>query len=274
MIAPEPAQLQLLSRTERAGLWLADLCARRLRFAALALSFPMGAFVWLGVGRRLRLQGLENVRTLPRDGSLLLVANHRSFFDFFTIAVVLRFKAGFRHHMYFPVRSEFFYDHPLGLLVNLVVTGMSMFPPVFRSGPKQAWNVWGLARCAEELAKPGTAVGLHPEGTRSHDPDPFRLQEARSGSGRIALAVPQARVVPVFVVGLGNRVLVEIGKNLAGPERHPVWVVFGPEVDLADLRGRGGRDAAREAAERCRSAIQRLADVVKKEAAVAGSRVD
>ncbi len=268
MIRPAPQQL-LLSRTERAGLWLAELCARRLPFLALALSFPMGALIWLGIGRRLRLQGLEHVKSLPRDGSLLLVANHRSFFDFFAIAVVLRFEAALWHHLYFPVRSEFFYDHPLGLLVNLVVAGMSMFPPIFRTGPKRALNAWSLARCAEELAKPGTALGIHPEGTRSQDPDPLRLQPARSGSGRIALAVAHARVVPVFVVGLGNSILVEIGRNLAAPQRHPVWMMVGPEVDLADLRERGDRGAAREAAERCRSAIQRLADAVKREAALA-----
>jgi 1-acyl-sn-glycerol-3-phosphate acyltransferase len=263
VIASATEPLRLLSRTERAGLWLAELCARRFPFLAVAFSFfPMGALVWLGIGRRLRLSGLENVRSLPRDSSLLLVANHRSFFDFFTVVVTLRFKAGFRHHIYFPVRSEFFYDHLVGILVNLVAAGMSMFPPIFRFGPKRALNVWSLTRCAELLAKPGTAVGFHPEGTRNKGPDPFRLQPAHAGLGRVAIAAPQARVIPVFVAGLGNRIPTEIRHNLTAPRRYPVWMAFGPEVDLADLRERGNRATAQEAADRCRGAIQLLADAV------------
>jgi 1-acyl-sn-glycerol-3-phosphate acyltransferase len=268
---PEDAKRSLLlSRTERAAIRLADFCARRLPGLHVAASFfPMGAVVWMGIGRRLRLQGIEHVRALPAASSVLLVANHRSFFDFFVVVVVLRLRAGFRHRMFFPVRSEFFYDRPLGVLVNLVAAGMSMFPPVFRHGPKRALNRWSLARCAEELARPGTAVGVHPEGTRNKGPDPFLLMPARPGAGRIALAVPDARVLPVFVLGLGNRVLDEIARNLVAPGRHPVRLSFGPEVDLEDLRLAGNATAARSASERCRAAIQALADRARAETAEA-----
>lgn len=76
----------------------------------------------------------------------------------------------------------------------------------------------------------------------------------------------------MFVLGLGNRVFTEILRNLAAPDRYPVRMVFGPEVDLTDLRktrrgaeGSAGA-AAREAADRCRAALQLLADAVRAEA--------
>lgn len=262
---PAGRDFRLLSSTERAAIRIGDFCARRLPWLfALLRMFPMGPLIWAAVGRRLRLQGLEHVRQLHRDGSVLLVANHRSFFDFFVVVVTLRFRAGFRHRMLFPVRSEFFYDHPLGVLVNLLVAGMSMFPPIFRKGKKRAWNAWSIERCAEELARPGTAMGLHPEGTRGRGPDPFVLLPARSGPGRVALAVPHARVVPVFVLGLSNSALREVARNLLGPARHPVVMAFGVPLDLSDLRQLGGgREAARLASERCLSAIQALGERVR-----------
>src|SRR4029077_7539174 len=106
----------------------------------------------------------------------------------------------------FPVRAEFFYDHPLGLLLNVALTGMAMFPPVFRHGRRRALNAWSRARCARELARPRTAVGVHPEGRRNKDGGPFEMLPAMPGAGRIALAAPGAPVVPVFIHGLGNSV--------------------------------------------------------------------
>jgi 1-acyl-sn-glycerol-3-phosphate acyltransferase len=270
---PKAEHWLLLSRTERAGLLLAEVCARRLPWLSVAVSFfPMGALIWLGIGRRLRLRGIEHARALRGGGSWLLVANHRSFFDFFTVVAALRFRAAYRGRLSFPVRSEFFYDRPLGVLVNLLAAGMSMYPPVFRSGRKRALNPWSLARCAEELARPSTAVGLHPEGTRGKGADPFELLAARSGPGRVALAAPHARVVPVFVLGLGDSILAEIGKNLFGPARHPVWMSFGREIELADLREARAPHAARRIAERCRAAIMALGECVRAEHARAVPR--
>jgi hypothetical protein len=82
---------------------------------------------------------------------------------------------------------------------------------------------------------------------------------AMAGPGRIALGAPTARVVPVFIHGLGNDVGAELRANLFDPRAHPLTVAVGPEVDLGDLRGRGDRAAARLASNRMRDAILALA---------------
>lgn len=266
---PEP--IGLLTRTERVGWWLGDLFARRLGVVAWVSSYaPMGLLLWLGLGRRVRLHGGEALRGVPRDASLVFVVNHRSFFDLFGLVFVLR-RAGVRQRLLFPVRSEFFYDHPLGPLLNLIVAGMSMFPPIFRHGRKRALNERSLERCVAELRRPGTALGLHPEGTRGCGPDPFSLLPPRAGVGRIVLGTPGVRVVPVFVLGLGNSVLAEVWQNWRSADAHPVHVSFGPDVALDDLRG-GPPSAARgaAAAARCLEAIGAAARPVRAAVEAAG----
>lgn len=264
----DASPFRVLSHTERAALRCAGFCARRLPWLSMLVSwFPMGALVWAGIGRRVRVRGLDHLKALPANSPILLVANHRSFFDFFVVLVTLRIRAGFRHRVYFPVRAEFFYSHPVGVFVNLIGAGMSMYPPVFRTGPKRALNRWSLDACAGILSHPGTAVGVHPEGTRGRGTDPFTLLPARPGAGRIALAAPAARVLPVFVLGLSDRIPTEIIRNLSVPRRHPLWVAFGPEIDLSDLREKPGAAGAREASERCRSAIQAVGETIRQEMA-------
>jgi len=253
--------MRLLSPTERLALRLADLFARRLRLLPLLSSLLfMGPFIWLLAARRLRVSGSEELQRLPADCSVVLVANHRSYFDFFLVVPVVRLRGHRWFRFYFPVRADFFYDHPVGVLVNMVGAAMSMFPPIFRRGEKRRLNRWSLLRCAELLARPGTGLGLHPEGTRSRGADPFALLPARPGVGRVVLAAAGVPVIPVFVHGLGNSVALEFARCLFSPRRHPLYVAFGPEVGLADLRERGSTPATeREAAERCLSAIAALA---------------
>jgi 1-acyl-sn-glycerol-3-phosphate acyltransferase len=259
-------RLRLLSRTERFSVSLAQFCRRWIPWLALAVSyFPMGALVWAGIGRRVRLTGLEYLTELPRDHSVLLVANHRSFFDFFVVLVTLRIRGHVLRPAFFPVRGRFFYSHLAGVLINLVGSGMSMFPPMFRTGRKRAVNAWSFACCAEILARPRMILGVHPESTRGRGPDPFELLPAQAGAGRIALSAPHAHILPVFVVGLGNRIPAEIALNLSAPRDHPVLVAIGPEVDLTDLRGSSDVDAAQRASDRMRSAIQAVGEGVREE---------
>ncbi|MFI5169126.1 MAG: lysophospholipid acyltransferase family protein [Vicinamibacterales bacterium] len=252
-----------LTLTERVGWWLGDLFARRLHRVGWLWSYgPMGIVLWLGLGRRVVVHGGEVLRGLARDASLVFVVNHRSFFDMFCLVHVLR-RAGVRHELLFPVRSEFFYDHPLGPPLNLLVSGMSMFPPIFRSGRKRALNERSLERCVAELRRPGAALGFHPEGTRGRGSDAFALLPARPGIGRIVLAAPHARVLPVFVLGLGDVFFAELWRNWCSPARYPVHVCFGLDVYLDDLRTRPRAAASAQAAERCRQAIAAAAQPLR-----------
>lgn len=262
-VRPEPRQLAVLTPLERAGFRLADFMARRLPWVAeLWNATAMRVLTDLAASRRLRVAGLRHLERWGPQDRLVLVANHRSFFDFFQVMnVVIRHSPLWRR-VFFPVRGNFFYDHPLGPVVNLAMSGMRMFPPIIRRRQAHAFNEYALDRCVAELARPGTVLGIHPEGTRNKGPDPYKLLRATRGVGRIALQAQGVQVVPVFVLGAGNNIAEEFIRNFRHPERHPLYVVFGPPVNLDDLRGRGDDPAAwKEAARRCMDAIEALGQI-------------
>jgi 1-acyl-sn-glycerol-3-phosphate acyltransferase len=137
--------------------------------------------------------------------------------------------------MYFPVRSEFFYDHPLGPLVNGVMSFLSMYPPVFRAPEKRGVTRAGLDFLARELARPGTVVGMHPEGTRGKGDDPYELLKPEPGFGRVVLESMPV-VIPIFINGMGNDFVHECKSTLDGTG-YPIFMVFGEPVDLAEFAG-------------------------------------
>ncbi len=190
------------------------------------------------IGRTIVAEGLQHVRALSPDRPVLLVSNHRSFFDFFTLSTVLYKRAGFGRRIYFPVRANFFYDNPLGLLINGFIGGFSMYPPIFRDRKKLALNRASIDETARLLREPGTLVGIHPEGTRGKGPDPYELLPAQPGVGR-ALVRSDPVVLPVFLLGLGNSLWKTFWNNWT--ERRPIFVVFGEPIDVSDLRAEGDR---------------------------------
>jgi len=138
-----------------------------------------------------------------------------------------------------------------------------MFPPIQRDPRKRAFNAYALHRCAAELERNRVVLGVHPEGTRSTDPDPLHLRGGKLGIGEIVLAAPSAQVVPVFVAGLSNGVGTELRRNWSAPERHPIHIGFGAPIDLADLtEGRSERRAQREAVRRCMAAIRDVGQAI------------
>src|SRR6185436_8256617 len=95
----------------------------------------------------LTMHGRERVPPLDPTKSYICVSNHRSFFDLYVVTGWL-VKLGMPHRLVFPVRSEFFYDQPLGLFVNGVMSFFAMYPPIFRERSRAALNLAGL----DELA--------------------------------------------------------------------------------------------------------------------------
>lgn len=181
---------------------------------------------------RLVVSGTEHLLQLPADRGVLLAPNHRSFFDLFVAARVAHAHVGSCRRLYFPVRSRFWYDSVFGLLLNVVGTGCTMYPPVFRPPEKRGVTRAGLDFLASELRRPGTLAGMHPEGTRSRHADPNVLLPPEGGFGRVVL-LARPSVVPVFVEGLGNSFFDEARRALRG-RRSPIRVVFGPALDLDD----------------------------------------
>ena len=139
--------------------------------------------VGLLVRRRLEVHGLERLANVPEGAPILLVANHRTFFDLFILGWILITHPRLSRRVSFPVRSNFFYETPLGLLMGILFTGGSMFPPFFRSAEKKAMNRVSLQILLEKLRTPGQLVGFHPEGTRNKTDDPYALLPAQPGAG-------------------------------------------------------------------------------------------
>jgi 1-acyl-sn-glycerol-3-phosphate acyltransferase len=276
-VRPTPEQLESLSRFERATFKIADALShpKLSPISAGWNSVVMGALIYSCGSRRFDIHGLDVMKQYGKKDSILLVANHRSFFDFFTITALLYWRTNVTKRIFFPVRATFFYDHPLGPAVNWAMSGMRMFPPVMRDKEKRAFNNYSVQRCIEELNRDdvGTVLGLHPEGTRNKGDDPYQLLPAQPGVGRVALGATRAHVIPVFALGMGQSIAGELKMNLGAPKDHPVDVWFGEPIDFSDLRPRANMiTAQKRAADRCLDAIKALAEKQRRYAAVRDGR--
>ncbi len=208
------------------------------------------------------VHGLERVPSLDGGGSLIVVSNHRSFFDLYVITADL-VRRGLEQRIVFAVRSGFFYDRLLGLVVNFLMSFLAMYPPIFRERKKAAVTLLGLDELAWLLARGGVFAGLHPEGTRSRGDDPYSLLPAQPGVGRI-IRQAGAPVVPVFVNGLGNDLWAQVRGNFDGTGER-IHVVFGAPIDFADLLAeRPSPRLDRAISQRCMEAIARLGDEERK----------
>src|SRR6185295_8471499 len=136
-------------------------------------------------------------------------------------------------------------------------SAMRMFPPVMRDTSKRSFNMYSVERCVEELKIPGTILGVHPEGTRNKEEDPYDLLPGQPGVGKIALGDHDATVIPLFVLGMGNALHQEFVWNMFTPKQHRIDVHVGPPLDFSDLRPQAGRArTAKYAADRCMNAIK------------------
>jgi 1-acyl-sn-glycerol-3-phosphate acyltransferase len=193
-------------------------------------------WIHLSTYNLMQVYGLEHVEAVSRERPILLVANHRSFFDMYTVSTVLFRNTTWRKQLFFPVRGRFFYQQPLGMFVNLVMGWWSMYPPFFASGEKPLVEKRGFDkysfRLLTDLASrgPGNVIGFHPEGTRNRSRDPYSFLPAQPGVGKLIKdAAPQ--VIPVFIAGLGNDLPKQVLGNWRGGEK--IRIYFGKQLELS-----------------------------------------
>src|ERR1043165_2458242 len=225
-----------LTRVERLALRFAELSNEDPRGKWLQVQFLRGvSYVWVraALARRMLVEGIEDLMAMRPETGVMLVSNHRSFFDQY--AMLLGCYMGpvpWAKRLYFPVRSNFFYDQPLGLLVNAAVAGGAMYPPIYRQTERSALNDESLDRMVDLVRRPGNVLGMHPEGTRGKGPDPYKFLPAQPGVGKLAL-VAKPVVIPAFIHGLGNSALDDIRANFARDARssHAIILVFGAPID-------------------------------------------
>jgi 1-acyl-sn-glycerol-3-phosphate acyltransferase len=176
--------------------------------------------------------GMERLPRFDKKKSFIIVSNHRSFFDLYVITGHL-VRLGLKHRIVFPVRASFFYDSPLGLFVNGVMSFFAMYPPIFRDKKKAVLNPASLEELAWLLRRGGMLAGLHPEGTRNLGDDPYTFLPAQRGVGKIIHSA-KTTVIPVFINGLINDLPRQIGSNFDGTGR-TIVVVFGAPIDFGEL---------------------------------------
>ncbi len=255
-----------LTRVERLALRFAEISNEDPRGKWLQNRFLRGvSYVWVRafLANRMFAEGLEDLMVMRPETGVMLVSNHRSFFDQY--AMLLACYMGPVHwakRLFFPVRSNFFYDQPLGIFVNAAVAGGAMYPPIFRQAERRALNDDALDKMVELLRAPGNVLGMHPEGTRGKGPDPYQFLPAQPGVGKVAL-LGKPVVIPTFIRGLGNNILEDIRSNFGKEARreHAVITVFGAPVDYRDLCAEKPRPALyKKCADRFMAAVRPLAD--------------
>ena len=220
----------------------------------------MNILIWFGLSRRLTLHGLENLKEYNTDSRVILISNHRTFFDFFVISWITFNKTSLPKRIFFPVRSTFFYTSWIGIPFCFFMGGYSMFPPIMRESSKRSFNHYALQRMVDELRTQGTLLGFHPEGTRNKSNDPHSLLPPKKGVGKVYQNYPEATVLPVYIRGITNNLAREFWCNWFSAKKHPIDVYFGTPPECPDLlKQENTPENHQMIAEHCMLSIQKLA---------------
>lgn len=245
-LMPTAEEFGVLQPLERTGFKLvrAMNVATWKRFWTFCQRHIGSLWILIATYNLMNVFGIENIEKSDPKRPLILVANHRSFFDMYTVSSVMFRRTRRPIKLYFPVRAKFFYDNPVGWFVNLVMGWWSMYPPFFREegeGEKRKFDKFSmreLVRLASE--GDGHIIGFHPEGKRNLNEDPYSFLPAQPGIGKVILNADPL-VIPVFIAGLGNDLPKQILGNWTGGEKVRIW--FGEPTDLSDFQGK--RDSLR-----------------------------
>jgi 1-acyl-sn-glycerol-3-phosphate acyltransferase len=220
---------------------------------------------WINLGskRMVVVRGLERIRHLKFSDGILLVSNHRSFFDLYMLIVAMHNYTELSQPLLCPVRGDFFYQRPAGIAVNLLVAGGRMFPPFFREPEKAEFNKWGLRFVVEELKRGQIIVGFHPEGTRNKGPDPYTPLPAQPGVGKLVMETWPI-IVPAFIQGMSSDILADIKSNYTGDRK--AIAVFGEPIDLTPFKKMSNRLASHKRI--ADALVERIFDLSKEERAL------
>ena len=235
-LLPTKEELSVLSTTES----LAVRLVRRMNTGAWKKFWTFcqrhigSLWIYLATYNLMNVFGIENVSSSDSDRPLVLVSNHRSFFDMYTISSVIFRRTPRPVTLFFPVRAKFFYDNVIGWFVNLVMGWWAMYPPFFRE-QKEARKRQFDKFSVRELIRicsvgHGHVIGFHPEGKRSLSEDQYSFLPAQPGIGKV-LYEARPQLIPVFVTGLINDLPKQILGNWTGGEKVRIW--FGEPIDLS-----------------------------------------
>lgn len=238
ILLPENEEISVLNTTEKFGFWLTHRMNLGVwkRFWTFCQRHIGSLWIKIATYNLMITFGIDNVENSDAERPLLLIANHRSFFDMYVVSSVIFRQTTRPVKLFFPVRGKFFYSNPVGWFVNLVMGWWSMYPPFFRESKeakKREFDKYSLRRliqiCAEGEAH---MIGFHPEGKRNLNENPYDFLPAQPGVGKIIME-SKPQVIPVFIAGLGNDLPKQITGNWTGGEKVRIW--FGEEIDLSEF---------------------------------------
>ena len=234
-VTPTSEELSVLSVMERFCFRLVHRMnqGRWKRFWTLCQRTTGRTWIDFCTYNLMHVYGVENIEATDHDCPIVLVANHRSFFDMYVVSAMLFKHTKWYKELYFPVRAKFFYQSPLGLFVNFVMGWWSMYPPIFMATDhhKRLFDKFSTRRLID-LCRNGRGhqIGFHPEGTRNLNDDPYSLLPAQPGIGKL-IKEAEPQVIPVFIAGLGNKLPRQVLGNWTGGP--PIRIHFGPKIDLS-----------------------------------------
>jgi len=219
-------------------------------------------WIYLATYNLMNVFGIENFQDSDHSRPVVLVANHRSFFDMYTVLSVIFRQTTRPVKLFFPVRAKFFYDSPVGWFVNFVMGWFSMYPPFFREAGearKREFDKYSLERLIQLCSEPSpNVIGFHPEGKRNLTGGPYEFLPAQPGIGKILYA-SKPQVIPVFIAGLGNDLPKQIMGNWRGGDKVRIW--FGEQIDLDEFYAKADRlRTHKELADHLMASIASLAE--------------
>jgi 1-acyl-sn-glycerol-3-phosphate acyltransferase len=201
-------------------------------------------FRWLlaPLARLLYRPIVHGVELVPREGPVILAANHRAAVDTAVIALT----AG--RPVSFLGKAEYFTGRGVkGRALARLLTALG-YVPVDRANAKAGLSALDAAIGVLER---GGAFAIYPEGTRSLD---GRLHRGHTGVATLALSTG-APVVPVAL--LGTERVQPVGARF--PRVHRVVVRYGQPLDFTRYRGLENSSVIRRAAtDEVMDAIARL----------------
>lgn len=151
----------------------------------------------------LQAKGTENI---PRTGPVVIAPNHKSFWDSFFLAAVVR------RRLHFMGKAELFTGWRGRLFLML-----GAFPVLRGTSDDEAIET------ARAILERGDVLALFPEGTRVSDPE--KLGNPKRGATRLAIETG-AVIIPTAMTGTEKR---------KWPLPRKVRIVFGEPVPVTDL---------------------------------------
>jgi len=269
-LSPTREELSALSTSEKLGFRLTHRMNQGAwkRLWTFCQRHIGSLWIYLATYNLMNVFGIENVERTSDEKPLLIVANHRSFFDMYTVSSILFRRTKRPIQLFFPVRAKFFYTSPIGWFVNFIMGWFSMYPPFFYKNEQREFDKFSMRRliqiCSE--ARPNV-IGLHPEGKRNFSDNPYEFLPAQTGVGKIVMSA-RPQVVPVFITGLGNDLTKQVLGNWSGGEKIRLW--FGEPVDLSAFYEK--RDSLRTHKEIADYLMSKIGELGEKDRAEFGNK--